>query len=91
MVGSRDRPPRVDLSASAGLLMPTETDWSDLVLLGSVSSASGVLVRDLQVEPGTVFGAAATYLRGRYGFRAHGARSKCIAVALWSVATGNRN
>jgi len=74
----RDRPPRVDLSASAGLLMPT--DWSDLVLLGSVSSASGVLeqvlVRDLHVEPGTVFGAAATYWRGRYGFRAHGARSK---------------
>jgi hypothetical protein len=54
MVGSRDRPPRVDLSASTGLLMPT--DWSDLVLLGSLCSASGVLVRDLQVEPRTVFG-----------------------------------
>jgi hypothetical protein len=74
----RDRPPRVDFNASAGLLVPT--DWSDLVLLGSVSSASGVLeqtlVRDLHVEPGTVFGAAVTYWQSKYGFRVHVARSR---------------
>jgi hypothetical protein len=74
----RDRPPRVDLSASAGFLMPS--DWSDLVLLGSLSSSSGVLeqvlVRDVRIEPGRVFGAAATYWRGRYGFRVHAARSE---------------
>jgi hypothetical protein len=72
-----DRPPRIDIGVSAGVLAPT--DWSDLVVLGSLSSASGaleqVLVRDLRVKPGSVFGAAATYWRGRYGFRAHGAFS----------------
>ena len=72
-----DRPPRVDLSASAGLLVPS--DWSDLVVLGSLSSATGaleqVLVRDVRVKPGGVFGGSATYWRGRYGFRAHGSFS----------------
>src|SRR5918993_1212673 len=72
-----DRPPRVDLSASAGLLVPT--DWSDLVILGSLSSATGaleqVLVRDVRVKPGSVFGGSATYWRGRYGFRAHASYS----------------
>jgi hypothetical protein len=67
-----DRPPRVDLSASAGVLMPT--DWSDLVLVGSLSSATGaleqVLVRDIRIKPGREIGGAATYWRGRYGFRA---------------------
>jgi hypothetical protein len=67
-----DRPARVDLSVSAGYLMPTS--WSRLVLLGSVSPASGVLEqvlsRNLRVEPDTEFTAAATYWRGRYGFRA---------------------
>jgi hypothetical protein len=86
----RDRPPRVDLSASAGLLLPT--DWSDLVLLGSVSSASGVLeqvlVRDLRAEPGEVFGAAVTYWRGRYGFRVHGARSES-ALAIGADDVGS--
>lgn len=79
---SRDRPTRIDLSASAGLLLPT--DWSDLVLLGSLSSASGVLeqvlVRDLRVEPGSVFGAAVTYWRGKYGFRAQATRSSSSLV-----------
>jgi hypothetical protein len=59
------------------VLVPS--DWSDLVLLGSLSSATGaleqVLVRDVRVKPGRVFGAAATYWRARYGFRAHGAFS----------------
>ena len=72
-----DRPPRVDLSASAGLLVPS--DWSDLVILGSLSSATGaleqLLVRDVRVKPGSVFGGSATYWRGRYGFRAHGSFS----------------
>jgi hypothetical protein len=67
----QDRPPRVDISASAGFLMPT--GWSNLVILGSVSSATGileqVLTRDLRVEPKTEFNGAATYWRGRYGFR----------------------
>ena len=72
-----DRPPRVDVSATAGVVAPT--DWSDLVVLGSLSSATGaleqVLVRDVRVEPGSTFGIAATYWRARYGFRAHGAFS----------------
>lgn len=68
-----DRPPRVDLSASFGLLAPT--DWSDLVLLGSISTAGvleQVLVRDLRVRPDKELGAAVTYWRGRYGFRVQG-------------------
>lgn len=69
-----DRPPRVDISASAGFLVPT--DWSDLVLLGSISSVSGVLeqvlVRDVRVEPATVFDGSVTYWRAKYGFRVHG-------------------
>lgn len=79
---SRDRPPRVDVSVSAGVLMPT--DWSDLVLLGSISSLTGileqVLVRDLRVEPDANFGAAVTYWRGRYGFRVNGAFSRSSLV-----------
>jgi hypothetical protein len=75
-------PKRVDLSGSGGFLL--STDWSDLVLLGSVSTVSGtleqVLVRDLQVEPGPVFDGVVTYWEGRYGFRAHGGyASSCLA------------
>jgi hypothetical protein len=73
----------VDLSGSSGFLL--STDWSDLVLLGSVSTVSGaleqVLVRDLEVEPGPVFDGTVTYWEGRYGFRAHGGfASSCLAV-----------
>ena len=77
-------PRRVDVSGSGGLLL--SSDWSDLVLLGSVSSVSGVLeqvlARDLVVDPGPVFDGVVTYWEGRYGFRVHGgfARS-CLAVA----------
>lgn len=78
----RDRPARVDLSVSAGMLAPT--DWSDLVVLGSISPISGVLeqvlVRDLRVEPNSVFGGAVTYWRDRYGFRVHGALSRSSLV-----------
>lgn len=76
-------PPRLDVSASGGFLLPT--DWSDLVLLGSISPATGVLeqvlVRDVVVDPGPVYDVTVTYWEGRYGFRAHGgfARS-CLAL-----------
>lgn len=74
----RDRAPRVDVSVSGGMLAPT--DWSDLVVLGSLSSVSGaleqVLVRDLRVEPDSVFGASVTYWRDRFGFRVNGALSR---------------
>jgi hypothetical protein len=66
-----DRPPRVDVSGSMGFVMPS--NWSNLVLLGSISSGAGifeqVLARDLRVEPDRAFGAAVTYWRSRYGFR----------------------
>ena len=78
----QDRPPRVDVSATIGFLAPT--DWSDLVLLGSVSSTSGVveqvLVRDLQVDPDKELGAAVTYWRGRYGFRVQGGYSSSSVI-----------
>jgi hypothetical protein len=70
----QDRPPRVDVSGSVGFLAPT--DWSDLVLLGTISSTAGVLeqvlVRDLRVEPDSELGGSVTYWRGRYGFRVQG-------------------
>lgn len=72
-----DRPARVDVSASFGFL--ASTDWSDLVLLGSISSTAGVLeqvlVRDLRVKADHELGGAVTYWRGRYGFRVQGAFS----------------
>lgn len=68
----RDRPPRFDVSLTAGMAAPS--DWSDLVLLGSVSSVAGafeqVLVRDVRVEPDALFGGSFSYWRDRYGFRA---------------------
>jgi hypothetical protein len=76
-------PKRVDITGSGGFLLPT--DWSDLVLLGSVSPVTGaleqVLVRDLVVDPGPVYDGTVTYWEGRYGFRVHGgfARS-CLAA-----------
>ncbi len=73
-----DAPARVDISVSAGGLMATR--WSDLVVLGSISSAFGVveqvLTRDLRVEPNSTFTGAVTYWRGRYGFRAQGGFSR---------------
>jgi len=66
-----DRPPHADVSASAGVLMPT--NWSSLVLLGSISSASGileqVLSRELRVQTDKAYSGAVTYWEGRYGFR----------------------
>jgi hypothetical protein len=76
-------PPRVDVSGSGGFLL--SSDWSDLVLLGSVSPGTGaleqILVRDVVVDPGPVYDGTVTYWRGRYGFRAHTGFSKsCLAV-----------
>ena len=76
-------PERVDVTASGGFLLPT--DWSDLVLIGSISPVTGaleqVLVRDLVVDPGPVYDATVTYWRGKYGFRAHGGFAQsCLAV-----------
>ena len=76
-------PARVDLSAAAGFLI--STDWSDTVLFGSASPATGslqqILVRDLVVDPGPVYDGTVTYWRGRYGFRAHvGYAQSCLAV-----------
>jgi hypothetical protein len=68
---------RVDLSGSVSLLSPT--DWSDLVLLGSISSAGvieQILARELQVDAEKAYGGAVTYWEGRYGFRVQGGYSK---------------
>ena len=79
-------PRRVDVSGSAGFRL--STDWSDLVLLGSVSPVTGVfeqvLARDLVVVPGLQFDATLMYWEGRYGFRAHGGYSRsCLAVGRY--------
>ena len=74
----QDRPPRVDISASAGFLMPTR--WTDLVLLGSISPAPGILeqvfTRGMSVQPDKEYAAAATYWIARYGFRAQAGYSR---------------
>ena len=73
-----DRPPRVDISVSGGLLMPTR--WSDVALLGSFTPAQGaleqVLSRDARVKTDSEFTTTATYWRSRYGFRAHAGFSR---------------
>ena len=76
-------PKHVDISGAAGFRL--STDWSDLILLGSVSPSTGaleqVLGRDLVFVPGPVFDATVMYWEGRYGFRAHGGFSRrCLAV-----------
>ena len=76
-------PRRLDVSGSGGFVL--SSDWSDLVLLGSVSGATGVLeqvlARDLMVEPGPVFDAVVTYWEGRYGFRVHGGYARsCLST-----------
>lgn len=75
---AEDESGRVDITASFGVMAPT--DWSDLVLLGSLSPSTGVLeqvlVRDVRVAPGTEVEGAVTYWRGRYGFRVHAGRAQ---------------
>lgn len=88
----RDRPPRVDITFSAGMVAPT--DWSDLVVLGSLSSISAleqVLVRDLRVEPDTIFDAAVTYWRDRYGLRVQGAFSRSSLTMGGDLDGGGRD
>ena len=79
----RDRPGRVDVSVLAGSVLPT--DWSDLVLLGSVSGSSGiqeqVLIRDLRVEPASLFEGAVTYWKAQYGVRVQAGRSRSSLVS----------
>ena len=82
-------PAHLDVSGTAGLRL--STDWSDLILLGSVSPATGaleqVLGRDLVFLPGPVFDATVMYWEGRYGFRTHaGFSRKCLAIAGRCVA-----
>jgi len=92
-----DRPARVDVSVSGGVLMPTR--WSDVVLLGSGTPATGVLeqllTRDIHIEPDTEFTAAATYWRSRYGLRMRGGFSRSSvsigAVPLAGVSTPPAN
>lgn len=91
---SRDRPARLDLSVTAGMAAPT--DWSDLVVLGTLSSVSGaleqVLVRDVRVEPDAVYGAAVTYWRDRYGFRGGGTFSRSsVTMGGTSLNGGGRD
>jgi hypothetical protein len=72
----RDRPARVDLSLSGGYAM--SSDWSDLVVLGSVSSTSSVIDQVLtpafDVDLGPVFGGSVSYSKTKYGFRVSAAR-----------------
>lgn len=73
----RDRPARVDLSLSGGYVMAT--DWSDFIVLGSVSSTSSaleqVLAPEFQVESGPVLGGSFSYSKTKYGLRVNVARS----------------
>lgn len=76
-------PPRIDFSGSGGFLL--SSDWSDLVLIGSVSPGTGaleqVIVRDVSIDPSPVYDGTVMFWRGRYGFRAHSGFSKsCLAV-----------
>jgi len=68
---------RVDLSAFVGILSPT--NWSNLVLLGSISTGGVVeqiLARQLRVDAEKAYGGAVTYWEGRYGFRVQGGYSQ---------------
>src|SRR5688572_8148191 len=73
----RDRPPRIDVSLSGGHVM--SSDWSDLVVLGDVSSTPAaleqVLAPQFQVESGPVLGGSFSYSKTKYGVRVNAARS----------------
>lgn len=78
----RDRPPRLDIGISAGMLMPEH--WSNVTLLGSLSPVTGVLeqvvVRDLRVKPDVMYGGALTYWRDRAGLRVQAGFSRSHLV-----------
>jgi hypothetical protein len=75
------RPKRIDVSIGTGFQM--STDWSDLVVLGTLGGlVEQVLVRNLAFAPGNSFGLTVTYWEGRYGFRVNAGMSRsCLAVA----------
>lgn len=76
-----ERPRRLDISLGLGRLR--SSDWSDLVVLGTLGGlVERVLVRDIAVDPGTSVDLAVTYWEGRYGFRVHaGFARSCLAIA----------
>jgi len=75
-----ERPRGLDISLSLGRLR--SSDWSDLVVLGTLGGlVERVLVRDIAVDPGTSVDLAVTYWEGRYGFRVHaGLARSCITI-----------
>lgn len=87
-------------SLSIGVMGGTywSTPWSDLVVLGSISSRGAVeqvLLRQVQVSPGALFGGSITYRRGRGGARLQAAYSRsCLEIAgscnPASFATGSQ-
>lgn len=76
-----ERPRSLDISLGLGRLR--SSDWSDLVVLGTLGGlVERVLARNLAVSPGTSVNLAVTYWEGRYGFRVHaGLTRSCIAIA----------
>ncbi len=77
------QPKSLSLAAFGGTYW--SSPWNDLVILGSISSRSAVeqvLLRQVQVHPGPLFGGSVTYRRGRGGFRVEAAYSKsCLEMA----------
>lgn len=76
-------PRQLEVSVSGGGLY--STDWSDLVVLGTIGGTTGtfqqVLFRNLSVDPAFAGSVAVTYWEGRYGFRMHAGFSRsCFAV-----------
>ena len=76
-----ERPRSLDISLGLGRLR--SSDWSDLVVLGTLGGlVERVLARNLAVAPGASVDLAVTYWEGRYGFRVHaGLTRSCIAIA----------
>lgn len=76
-----ERPRSLDISLGLGRLR--SSDWSDLVVLGTLGGlVERVLARNLAVSPGTSVDLAVTYWEGRYGFRVHaGLTRSCVAIA----------
>ena len=76
-------PRHLDVNVSVGGLY--STDWSDLVLVGTVGGTTGafqqVLLRDLSVDPAEAVSLGVTYWEGRLGFRTTAGFSRsCLAV-----------
>jgi hypothetical protein len=76
----KPRPRRLDASLSLGQLV--STDWSNLVVLGTLGGLiEHVLSRDLAFEPGTSLDLALTYWEGRSGLRVRaGWAHSCLAI-----------